>query len=221
SGDTGARVETAISIWKAGYAPVLIFSGASSDPQSASSAELMKRTALAAGVPASSIVVEGSSATTEENATNVAQIMRAQGLHTAILVTSPYHQRRAALLFTREFDAAGLVFRNHPADDPDRDLQPERALRARAGNCRRPGVPLPRARRAREERHLDREPAGLRPRAPAHAVARRARPPRRARARPQEARHHRYGGRARVLGQSRSPRNSGLRGARRAALPRP
>ena len=121
SGDTGARVETAISLWKAGYAPVLIFSGASSDPQSASSAELMKRTALAAGVPASSIVVEGSSATTEENATNVAQIMRAQGLHTAILVTSPYHQRRAALLFSREFDAAGLAFRNHPADDPDWD----------------------------------------------------------------------------------------------------
>lgn len=121
SGDTGARADTAIGLWKAGYAPVLIFSGASSDPQSASSAELMKRTAVAAGIPASSIVVEGTSATTEENATNVAQIMRERGLHTAILVTSPYHQRRAALLFSREFDPAGLAFRNHPADDPDWD----------------------------------------------------------------------------------------------------
>jgi uncharacterized SAM-binding protein YcdF (DUF218 family) len=118
SGDTGARAETAITLWKAGYAPLLIFSGASSDPQSASSAELMKRTAVAAGVPASSIIVEETSASTEENASNVARIMRGQGLHSAILVTSPYHQRRAALLFAREFDPAGLAFRNHPADDP-------------------------------------------------------------------------------------------------------
>jgi uncharacterized SAM-binding protein YcdF (DUF218 family) len=121
SGDTGARAETAITLWKAGYAPLLIFSGASSDPQSASSAELMKRTAVAAGVPAGSIIVEGASATTEENASNVARIMRGRSLHSAILVTSPYHQRRAALLFAREFDPAGLAFRNHPADDPDWD----------------------------------------------------------------------------------------------------
>ena len=121
SGDTGARAGTAIALWKAGYAPVLIFSGASSDPQSASSAELMKRTAVADGVPADAIVVEGDSATTEENATNVARIMRERSLRSAILVTSPYHQRRAALLFAREFDPAGLEFRNHPADDPDWD----------------------------------------------------------------------------------------------------
>jgi uncharacterized SAM-binding protein YcdF (DUF218 family) len=121
SGDTGARADTAIALWKAGYAPVLIFSGASSDPQSASSAELMKRTAVTAGVPASAILVEGASATTEENAANVTAIMRERGLRTAILVTSPYHQRRAALLFRREFGGAGLSFRNHPADDPDWD----------------------------------------------------------------------------------------------------
>jgi uncharacterized SAM-binding protein YcdF (DUF218 family) len=118
SGDTGARADTAIALWKAGYAPVLIFSGAASDPQSASSAELMKRTAVAAGVPADAIVVEGESTTTEENAAKVADVMRARGLHRAILVTSPYHQRRAALLFAREFAPAGLAFENHPADDP-------------------------------------------------------------------------------------------------------
>jgi len=47
--------------------------------------------------------------------------MRAQGLRTAILVTSPYHQRRAALLFSRAFAPAGLAFRNQPADDPQWD----------------------------------------------------------------------------------------------------
>ncbi|HYV21988.1 MAG TPA: YdcF family protein [Candidatus Bathyarchaeia archaeon] len=134
SGDTGARAESAIALWKQGYAPVLIFSGGSSDPASVASAELMKRTAVAAGVPANAIVVEGSSATTEENAQRVAELMKTAGLRSAILVTSPYHQRRAALLFEREFDRAGLSFRNHPADDPDWDAtlwwttEPSRSL---------------------------------------------------------------------------------------------
>jgi hypothetical protein len=80
----------------------------------------MKRTAIASGVPANAIVVEGTSATTEENAQHVADLMRARGIRSAILVTSPYHQRRAALLFEREF-ARGLSLRNYPAEDPDWD----------------------------------------------------------------------------------------------------
>jgi len=134
SGDTGARAETAIELWKQGYAPLLIFSGGSSDPESVASAELMKRTAVAAGVPATAIVVEGSSATTEENAQRVAELMKNRGLAAAILVTSPYHQRRAAILFEREFARAALSFRNHPADDPDWDAtlwwtrEPSRSL---------------------------------------------------------------------------------------------
>jgi len=121
SGDTGARAETAIALWKQGYAPLLIFSGGSSDPQSVASAELMKRAAVAAGVPANAIAVEGASATTEENAERVAELMKSRGLVSAILVTSPFHQRRAAMLFEREFGRVALTFRNHPADDPEWD----------------------------------------------------------------------------------------------------
>ena len=134
SGDTGARAESAIALWKQGYAPVLIFSGGSSDPESVASAELMKRTAVAAGVPAKAIVVEGASATTEENAQRVAELMKSAGMRSAILVTSPYHQRRAAILFEREFERVSLSFRNHPADDPDWDAtlwwtrEPSRSL---------------------------------------------------------------------------------------------
>ena len=81
----------------------------------------MKRTAVAAGVPAKAIVVEGASATTEENAQRVAELMKSAGMRSAILVTSPYHQRRAAILFEREFERVSLSFRNRPADDPDWD----------------------------------------------------------------------------------------------------
>src|SRR5256885_5653662 len=115
SGDTGARAATAIALWKQGYAPLLIFSGGSQDPESVASAELMKRTAVAAGVPPNAIAVEGSSATTEENAARVAQLMDERGLRSAILVTSPDHQRRPAILFQREFNRRdGLQVRTHP-----------------------------------------------------------------------------------------------------------
>ena len=73
------------------------------------------------GVPANAVAVEGASATTEENAQRVAELMKTRGLVSAILVTSPYHQRRAAMLFEREFARAALTFTNHPADDPDWD----------------------------------------------------------------------------------------------------
>src|SRR5438046_9435952 len=79
SGDTGARAESAITLWKQGYAPVLIFSGGSSDPESVASAELMKRVAVAAGVPANAIVVEGTSATTEANAQHVGELLKGPG----------------------------------------------------------------------------------------------------------------------------------------------
>jgi uncharacterized SAM-binding protein YcdF (DUF218 family) len=134
SGDNGPRTETAVKLWKQGLAPLLLFSGASLDPDSVSSAELMKRDAIRLGVPAEAILLEPDSTTTDENAHLVAQLMTDKGMHTAILVTSPYHQRRASILFARAFVPAGLSFRNHPAEDPAWDAdrwwmgEPSRSL---------------------------------------------------------------------------------------------
>ncbi|HEV8655593.1 MAG TPA: YdcF family protein [Candidatus Limnocylindria bacterium] len=119
SGDTGARADTAVTLWKAGWAPIIVFSGAAIDPESVSSAEIMRREALRQGVPESAVLVEPASTTTEENAAEVAKLMVQRKLHSAILVTSPYHQRRAAFEFHRAFESRGLVFRNHPASDPE------------------------------------------------------------------------------------------------------
>ena len=119
SGDTGQRADTAITLWKAGWAPIIVFSGASIDPESVSSAEIMRREALRQGVPEAATLVEPGSATTEENAEEVAKLMVARKMRTAILVTSPYHQRRAAFEFSRAFDPSGLTFRSYPARDPE------------------------------------------------------------------------------------------------------
>ena len=121
SGDTGARANTAITLWKQGYAPLIIFSGAAIDPDSVSSAEIMRREALRQGVPENATLIEPASATTDENASEVAKLMVQRKLRSAILVTSPYHQRRAALLFGRAFEPAGLALRNYPARDAEWD----------------------------------------------------------------------------------------------------
>jgi len=51
SGDTGARTDTAVRLWKDGWAPVIIFSGAAIDPESVSSAEIMRREAVRQACP--------------------------------------------------------------------------------------------------------------------------------------------------------------------------
>lgn len=134
SGDQGARTATAVDLWKRGLAPLVVFAGSSEDPTSISSAEIMKREAVKLGVPADRVLIEPSSATTKENATRVTDLFRTYGIKNAILVTSPYHQRRAALLFDRQFDGAGITFRNYPARDHEWDAnlwwtrEPSRSL---------------------------------------------------------------------------------------------
>jgi uncharacterized SAM-binding protein YcdF (DUF218 family) len=94
-GDTKARTTAGIDLYKAGWANLLIFSGAAADPNSKSNAEVMKEQALSAGVPASSIIIDEKSANTSENARQVSKKISELKLNKVILVTSGYHIRRA------------------------------------------------------------------------------------------------------------------------------
>src|SRR6185503_9063893 len=100
-GDTEARTAEAVSLYKGGWAPHLIFSGAAADTSGPSNARAMATAAETAGVPKSAIQLDETSANTEQNATDVAAIIHNQGYHSIILVTSPYHQRRAYVVFRR------------------------------------------------------------------------------------------------------------------------
>ena len=88
---------------------------------SGDTAVIMRREALRQGVPENATLIEPASATTEDNATEVAKLMVDRRLRSAILVTSPYHQRRADMLFKRAFEPAGIVLRNYPARDLEWD----------------------------------------------------------------------------------------------------
>jgi uncharacterized SAM-binding protein YcdF (DUF218 family) len=116
SGDDGARLQTAINLHKDGWAPLILFSGAARDPQSPSNARAMKMEAVAAGIDDSLILMEETSRNTFENARHSAQIIRQRRLESIILVTSPYHQRRASLEFRRALPPEVRIV-NHSSTD--------------------------------------------------------------------------------------------------------
>ena len=97
-GQTTSRAEKGIDLYKQGYAPNIIFSGASLD-DGPSNAFAMRDQALANGVPASNIYIDEKSQNTYENAVNSKAILQSLAASKIILVTSPYHQRRANQTF--------------------------------------------------------------------------------------------------------------------------
>ena len=112
-GDTPARTEEAITLYKNGWASKLIFSGAAQDKSGPSNAEAMKKQAIAEGVPAGAILIEENAVNTQENAANTQALLQSNNLHSIILVTSAYHQKRASLEFQRRAGNAVQVI-NHP-----------------------------------------------------------------------------------------------------------
>jgi uncharacterized SAM-binding protein YcdF (DUF218 family) len=65
-GDTAARTDEAINLYKHGWAPLLIFSGAAQDTSGPSNALVMRGRAIKAGVPESVIQIEEFSRNTAE-----------------------------------------------------------------------------------------------------------------------------------------------------------
>lgn len=118
-GNTLVRVDEAVELYKNDWAPVIIFSGAAADTSGPSNAEAMRLHAISAGVPADDILIESLAQNTKQNAERSKDIFDDQNIHTIILVTSPYHQRRASLEFTARADGKVAII-NHPVpNDPD------------------------------------------------------------------------------------------------------
>lgn len=114
-GDTNARTEEAIKLYRDGWAPLIIVSGAAADKSGPSNASAMREHAIASGVPESSVVAEESSETTKQNAVEVKQIIESREIEDIILVTSGYHVRRAKLEFQSQLPNVSV--RVHPASN--------------------------------------------------------------------------------------------------------
>lgn len=114
-GDTDSRISEGVKLYLQKWAPKLIFSGAAAEGD-VSNALAMERIAITKGVPAEDILIEEKSKTTVENADFTAKIIHDNGYKSIILVTSPYHQRRAYTQF-RNVLGKDFIILNHSAID--------------------------------------------------------------------------------------------------------
>ncbi|MDD5141628.1 MAG: YdcF family protein [Verrucomicrobiales bacterium] len=105
-GGSHERPLRAAELFKRHAAPRIIITGEGDD-------QINRKLLLDAGVPASAIQVEGKSSTTRENSLFTIKLLHEENLHSAILVTSWYHARRAQKTF--EHYAPGLKFYSRPA----------------------------------------------------------------------------------------------------------
>jgi uncharacterized SAM-binding protein YcdF (DUF218 family) len=115
-GDTEARTEEAVRLYRDHWASEIVFSGAAADTSGPSNAQAMASAAEHQGVPSSAIHLDETSTNTRENAINVAKIVQDRGYHSIILVTSPYHQRRAEIIFHRALGSSFDII-NHSSYD--------------------------------------------------------------------------------------------------------
>ena len=115
-GETDQRVAEGVKLYKDGWASVLIMSGAARD-ESISNALVMKQLAIKSGVKPEQILVEEESINTFENATKTKSIIVDNKFSKIILVTSPYHQRRAFMVFKNTYKDLLIKIINHSATD--------------------------------------------------------------------------------------------------------
>lgn len=92
------QVALAADLFRAGLAPALLFTGSAVHNEHVE-AQVMAALAVQLGVPAGAIAVETQARDTFENARYCRQIMQGRGWQEAIVVTTPYHVRRASHIF--------------------------------------------------------------------------------------------------------------------------
>jgi uncharacterized SAM-binding protein YcdF (DUF218 family) len=111
-----ARFEEGLNLFEQGYASYIVFSGAAYD-NGISNADVMRNLAIRRGVPRSAILEEPRGEDTWGNAVYTREILEAYSLRSAILVTSPYHARRAKLTFDAAYAGSGIDLMVHAAPD--------------------------------------------------------------------------------------------------------
>jgi uncharacterized SAM-binding protein YcdF (DUF218 family)/glycosyltransferase involved in cell wall biosynthesis len=99
-GGGSERLNEAVSLYRAGYAPYIVLS--SGYVYSFKEAEEMRDLAIAQGVPAGAIALEQHAKNTYENVKFVNEVLREHRWRSILLVSSPYHMRRALMVWRKQ-----------------------------------------------------------------------------------------------------------------------
>lgn len=96
-----ARLDHALGLWKRDLASLLILTGGTGTGDTTSEAAVGRTYAKKRGVPDTLILVENEGRTTSESMKAVAGMLEVRGLHTALLVSDPFHMLRLRILARR------------------------------------------------------------------------------------------------------------------------
>jgi len=99
SPSTTRRVKHAVALYERGLAPLILCTGGYTERGPTSEAQACANLAEQEGVPATAILLEEHSSSTEENAIETQKVMAANHLNTALIVSDDFHLLRARLIF--------------------------------------------------------------------------------------------------------------------------
>jgi uncharacterized SAM-binding protein YcdF (DUF218 family) len=104
------RIRHGISLYRAGQAPKLLFTGGIGGGQIHSEGGVGRSVAIQHGIPATDILFEEKSRTTKQNLSEAQVVMQQHGMTSAIIVSDPLHMKRAMLMA----DDLGIVAASSP-----------------------------------------------------------------------------------------------------------
>lgn len=121
-----ARLEHAVDLWEAGYAPLLVMTGGKQPGDRVTEAETGRDYAVARGVPDSAIVVEPDSRSTLQSVEAVSRILSDRGVGDAVFVSDRPHMLRVL----RMASDAGLEAHGSPTTTSPIDQRVAPQIRA-------------------------------------------------------------------------------------------
>ncbi len=101
------RLKHAVDLYRGGFAPRIVIS--SGFVFAFKEAEVMRSLAIDNGVPASAIVLETQAANTRENVSFTREILDRNGWRRILLVSSPFHMRRALLTWRKAAPEVAVI----------------------------------------------------------------------------------------------------------------
>jgi uncharacterized SAM-binding protein YcdF (DUF218 family) len=93
-----ARLDRALELWRAGYAPVLVVTGGKMPGDGYTEADAAWAYLTDAGVPADAIVTENAASDTWESMQGIAALLQPLGIHEVIVVSDGFHLFRSRMM---------------------------------------------------------------------------------------------------------------------------
>lgn len=112
------RTAKGVQLYHRGYVSYLVLTGCRRR-HGEDNPFVLKKRAMAMGVPEDAIILVTGSASTYEDMAQARDLIASHRFRKILLVTSPYHQLRASLLLKKQLRGTEVEILNQPAFDPE------------------------------------------------------------------------------------------------------